>query len=232
VRKRGRAAAVPPPDEPEPTAPPPPANDDSPPPPAPAAKSAIATSISRKRTKFLRTEQAAEPEPDGPEADAAMRAWLERAKWGRGPAGWPPPDPEAGQRWGDLAASGTGQHKAKLSSSRCSLRASERPGRETRCHNRDARSTTSLRRRTRRGRRPRRLRRLRHPVLNRYRRSAGPALGASASASGWVWGQAGDQMSRAPPRRHWRSYGNDPLPTGAESVDGGLNPCKSGDQPN
>jgi hypothetical protein len=29
---------------------------------------------------ILRTERAAEPEPD-----AAMRAWLERAKWGRGP---------------------------------------------------------------------------------------------------------------------------------------------------
>ena len=26
-------------------------------------------------------------------------------------------------------------------------------------------------------------------------------------------------MSRAPPRRHWRSYGNDPLPTGAEALD-------------
>jgi hypothetical protein len=24
---------------------------------------------------------------------------------------------------------------------------------------------------------------------------------------------------RAPPRRHWRSYGNDPLPTGAEALD-------------
>jgi hypothetical protein len=34
----------------------------------------------------LRTEQAAEPDDD-PEADAAMRAWLERAKWGHGPAG-------------------------------------------------------------------------------------------------------------------------------------------------
>ena len=26
-------------------------------------------------------------------------------------------------------------------------------------------------------------------------------------------------MSRAPPQRHWRSYGNDPLPTGAEALD-------------
>jgi hypothetical protein len=88
VRKQGRAdAAVPPPDEPEPTTPSP-ANDDTATEPAPpATKSTIATSISRKRTKFLRTEQAAEPEPDDPEADAAMRAWLEHAKWGHGPAG-------------------------------------------------------------------------------------------------------------------------------------------------
>ena len=55
------------------------------PPAPPAAKSAIATSISRKRTRFQRAEQAAEPDDD-PEADAAMRAWLERAKWGHGPA--------------------------------------------------------------------------------------------------------------------------------------------------
>ena len=26
-------------------------------------------------------------------------------------------------------------------------------------------------------------------------------------------------MSRAPPRRYWRSYGNDPLPTGDEALD-------------
>jgi hypothetical protein len=49
VRKRGRTnAVVPPSDETEPTAPQP-ANDDSVPPTAPAAKPAIATSISRKR---------------------------------------------------------------------------------------------------------------------------------------------------------------------------------------
>ena len=54
---------------------------------APAAKSAIVTTTSRKRTKFQRAEQAAEPEPDDPEADAAMRAWLERANWGHRPAG-------------------------------------------------------------------------------------------------------------------------------------------------
>jgi hypothetical protein len=72
-------------DEPTPAAPFP-ANDDSPTQPAPpAAKSAIVTTTNRKRTRFLSAEQrAAEPEPDDPEADAAMRAWLERAKWGHG----------------------------------------------------------------------------------------------------------------------------------------------------
>ena len=45
-----------------------------------------ATSISRKRARLQRAEPAAEPEPDDPEAAAAMRAWLERAKWGHGPA--------------------------------------------------------------------------------------------------------------------------------------------------
>ena len=79
VRKRGRADAAPPPDEPEPAAPPPAK-------PAPAAvKPAIATSISRKRARLQRSEQATEPDDDT-EADAAMRAWLERAKWGHGPA--------------------------------------------------------------------------------------------------------------------------------------------------
>jgi hypothetical protein len=61
-----------------------PANDDAPAKPVPpAVKRAIATSISRKRARLART---AEPEPDDPEADALMRAWLERAKWGHGPA--------------------------------------------------------------------------------------------------------------------------------------------------
>jgi hypothetical protein len=32
-------------------------------------------------------------------------------------------------------------------------------------------------------------------------------------------GPRASRMSRAPPRRHWRSYGNDPLPTGAEAMD-------------
>ena len=43
----------------------------------------IVTSISRKRARLQRAEQA-EPDDD-PEADAAMRAWLERAKWDHGP---------------------------------------------------------------------------------------------------------------------------------------------------
>ena len=50
-----------------------------------AAKPAIATSISRKRARLQRTEQATEPDDD-PEATARVRAWLERAKWGHGPA--------------------------------------------------------------------------------------------------------------------------------------------------
>jgi hypothetical protein len=35
----------------------------------------------------LQRAEPAEPEPDDPEADTAMRAWLERAKWGHGPSG-------------------------------------------------------------------------------------------------------------------------------------------------
>ena len=77
VRRRGRADAAPPPDETEPTAPPP-ANDDAPAKPAPAAaKPAIATSISRKRARLQRSEQAAEPDDD-PEATARVRAFLDR----------------------------------------------------------------------------------------------------------------------------------------------------------
>ena len=58
-------------------------------------------------------------------------------------------------------------------------------------------------------------------VLSRPRRRPSLALCANASASDWAWGQAGDdlQVSRAPPRRHWRSYGNDVLPSGAEALD-------------
>ena len=32
-------------------------------------------------------------------------------------------------------------------------------------------------------------------------------------------GPRAGQMSRAPPKRHWRSYGNEPLPSGAEALD-------------
>ena len=32
-------------------------------------------------------------------------------------------------------------------------------------------------------------------------------------------GPRASQMSRAPPRCHWRSYGNDPLPSGIEARD-------------
>jgi hypothetical protein len=49
-------------------------------------KPAITTSISRNRARFLSAAQATEPAPDDPEVDAAMRAWIERAKWGHGPA--------------------------------------------------------------------------------------------------------------------------------------------------
>ena len=47
-------------------------------------KPAIVATTSRKRTRLQRAEPAAEP--DDPEADTAMRAWIERAKWGHGPA--------------------------------------------------------------------------------------------------------------------------------------------------
>jgi hypothetical protein len=69
VTERGKTDAVPPQlVEDHPT----PAND--------ARKPAIATSISRKRTRLLSAAQASAP--DDLEADTAMRAWLERAKWG------------------------------------------------------------------------------------------------------------------------------------------------------
>jgi hypothetical protein len=46
---------------------------------------AVVTTISRKQTMLLRAGRRA-AEPDDPEADAGMRAWLELAKWG-GPVG-------------------------------------------------------------------------------------------------------------------------------------------------
>ena len=57
---------------------PPPANGDR--------KSAIVTTTSRKRLKLLHAEERTAQRDDDPEAAAEMRAWLERAKWGRGPA--------------------------------------------------------------------------------------------------------------------------------------------------
>ena len=59
------------------TAPAAPANDDR--------KPAIVTPTSRKRLKLLRDVRAVERDDD-PEGAAQMRAWLERAKWGYGPA--------------------------------------------------------------------------------------------------------------------------------------------------
>ena len=44
---------------------------------------AIVTSASKRR----HAQPPAETEETDPEAAAAMRAWLERAKWGHGPAG-------------------------------------------------------------------------------------------------------------------------------------------------
>jgi hypothetical protein len=44
------------------------------------------------------------------------------------------------------------------------------------------------------------------PFYTALAAAAGPALGVSASASGWAWGQAGDQMGRTS-TGHWRSYG-------------------------
>jgi hypothetical protein len=60
---------------------PPPVNDDRKP---AEKKSAIVTTTSRKKMKLERRQ---EDRPEDPDAASAMRAWLERAKWGRGPAG-------------------------------------------------------------------------------------------------------------------------------------------------
>lgn len=61
----------------EPAAPPP-ANDDTLAEPAPAAKSAIVTSTSRKRGKLLRFEQAAEPDDDPEATTARVKAFFAR----------------------------------------------------------------------------------------------------------------------------------------------------------
>ena len=89
-------------------------------------------------------------------------------------------------------AGGTGPHAAKLKIERMFREGTERPGRGC---DATAAATSAPSRAAAVGPEtadaPRRRRRLRHPVLNRYRRSAGPALGANASASGWVWGHTG-----------------------------------------
>lgn len=72
VTKRGRTDAAPPQ-----------LVEDHPTPAKDARKPTIATSISRKRTRLLSAAQASAP--DDHAADTAMRAWLERTKWG-GPA--------------------------------------------------------------------------------------------------------------------------------------------------
>jgi hypothetical protein len=78
TRRAGKPKAAP-----AATAAPLPANDDRKP--VEAAKSAIVTTTSRKQLTLERVGR--EDRPEDPEAAAAMRAWLEQAKWGRGPAG-------------------------------------------------------------------------------------------------------------------------------------------------
>ena len=66
-----------------------PGNDDRKPEPLSTGgqKSAIVTTTSRKRARQRASSQIGKiAEPDDPEADAAMRAWIERAKWGHRPA--------------------------------------------------------------------------------------------------------------------------------------------------
>jgi hypothetical protein len=67
----------------------PPANDDRKPATLPTAgkRGAIVTMTNRKRGKLARApfQNGKIAEPEDPGAAAAMRAWLERAKWGRGP---------------------------------------------------------------------------------------------------------------------------------------------------
>jgi hypothetical protein len=63
---------------------PPPANDDRNP--VAGKKPAIVTTASRKQAKLDRARRQ-DDRPEDPDASAAMRAWLERAMRGRGPAG-------------------------------------------------------------------------------------------------------------------------------------------------
>jgi hypothetical protein len=102
TRSVGNRQMPPPVDnEPEPAAPPP-AKDDNPtePAPPPAAKPAIVSATSKKRAKPLRAERGVLA-ADDPEADAAMRAWIQRAgEVGSRASEMTAPDPEAGQRGG------------------------------------------------------------------------------------------------------------------------------------
>jgi hypothetical protein len=50
-------------------------------------KSAIVTTASRKQLKLDRASRRREDRPEDPDEAARIRAWLEQAKWGRGPAG-------------------------------------------------------------------------------------------------------------------------------------------------
>ena len=62
---------------------PPPANDGR----KPRSSAAIVTTVSRKQVKLERASRRREDRPEDPEEAARIRAWLEQAKWGRGPAG-------------------------------------------------------------------------------------------------------------------------------------------------
>jgi hypothetical protein len=53
----------------------------------PASRPVIATTTNRKQMRLDRVSRRGEDRPEDPEAAAAMRAWLEKAKWGRGLAG-------------------------------------------------------------------------------------------------------------------------------------------------
>jgi hypothetical protein len=75
ARKRNKADAAPsPPAEDRPT----PANDDRKPRPHGARKPAIVTATKRKQAKLRRAEERATEEPDVPEADARVKAFIAR----------------------------------------------------------------------------------------------------------------------------------------------------------
>lgn len=53
----------------------------------PADGTANVTTASRKQMKLERVSRRQENHAEDPETAATMRAWMEKAKWGRGPAG-------------------------------------------------------------------------------------------------------------------------------------------------